>query len=228
MTIPEKAVQWALDTANDASHGYDQANRWGPDYDCSSFVITAYQKAGLPVRENGASYTGNMKSAFLKSGFHVVTDNTLKPGDVLLHEKNHTAMYIGSGQIVQASINEQGKISGGTPGDQTGTEIGVRTYYSYPWDCVLRYGDDADADPVEDVPDDRAVSLPLVRRGDVNGAVLSVQVLLINKWAVSCGIDGADGDFGPNTESAVKAFQRHKGLEQDGIVGPQTWKVLLT
>ena len=221
MTIPEKAVQWALDTANDNAHGYDQANRWGPDYDCSSFVITAYQKAGLPVRENGASYTGNMKSAFLKSGFHVVTDNTLRPGDVLLHEKNHTAMYIGSGQIVQASINEQGKISGGTPGDQTGREIGIQNYYNYPWDCVLRYGD-------AEAPAGEAVTLPTVRRGDVSGAVLSVQILLIRKWAISCGIDGADADFGPNTESAVKAFQTHKGLDPDGIVGPQTWKVLLT
>ena len=33
--IVEEAVQWAIDTANDSSHGYDQGNRWGPDYDCS-------------------------------------------------------------------------------------------------------------------------------------------------------------------------------------------------
>ena len=224
MTIPERAVQWALNIANDNAHGYDQANRWGPDYDCSSFVISAYKAAGVPLT---CTYTGNMKSDMLKHGFRVVTDGTLKAGDVLLNEKHHTALYIGTGKIVQASINERGGIVGGQTGDQTGGEIGVRLYYSYPWDCVLRYGDDADADPVEDVPDDRAVSLPLVQRGDVNGAVLSVQLLLIHKWAISCGIDGADADFGRNTESAVKAFQRHKGLEQDGIVGPLTWAALI-
>ena len=36
MTKTEKAVTWAIEIANDPAHGYDQDNRWGPDYDCSS------------------------------------------------------------------------------------------------------------------------------------------------------------------------------------------------
>lgn len=70
-------------------------------------------------------------------------------------------------------------------------------------------------------------SLPLLKRGDVSGAVLSVQVLLIHKWAVSCGPCGADGEFGPDTERAVKEFQRDHGLDQDGEVGPATWAALI-
>ncbi len=32
-----------------------------------------------------------------------------------------------------------------------------------------------------------------------------------------------DGDFGPKTQAAVKAYQTQRGLTADGIVGDQTW-----
>ena len=44
MTKIEKAVTWALAIANDNTHGYDQQYRWGPDYDCSSLIISAWQQ----------------------------------------------------------------------------------------------------------------------------------------------------------------------------------------
>lgn len=144
----EKAVAWALQIAQDPAHGYDQTHRWGPDYDCSAFLITAWQQAGVPVKTAGATYTGNMAPVFLSCGFEDVTAeinlNTgagLQRGDVLLNVRHHTAMSIGGGQIVHASINESGRATGGKTGDQTGREICVRSYYKYSkgWDRVLRY-----------------------------------------------------------------------------------------
>jgi len=35
-----------------------------------------------------------------------------------------------------------------------------------------------------------------------------------------------DGIFGPRTQNAVIAFQRSRGLVQDGIVGIKTWTAL--
>jgi D-alanyl-D-alanine carboxypeptidase (penicillin-binding protein 5/6) len=37
---------------------------------------------------------------------------------------------------------------------------------------------------------------------------------------------GVDGDFGPETEKAVKAFQTQVGLEATGLVNSDTWKAL--
>jgi hypothetical protein len=37
---------------------------------------------------------------------------------------------------------------------------------------------------------------------------------------------GVDGDFGKNTETAVKKWQKENGLLDDGIVGPKTWTAM--
>lgn len=146
----ENAVKWMIDIANDDTHGYDQDDRWGPDYDCSSFVITGYEQAGIPLKTNGATYTGDMRGIAIDTGFHEVDwgndVNNLVRGDILLNEIHHTAVYIGDGKIVQASANENGTAHGGETGDQTGQEIYIRNYYLYSnggWDCVLRYHDGA-------------------------------------------------------------------------------------
>ena len=167
MTIPEKAVEWAVNIAKDDSHGYDQNNRWGTDYDCSSLVISAYKAAGVPLT---CTFTGNMRSDMLMNGFVTVgidkaTGIGLQPGDVLLNEAHHTAMYIGNGQIVQASINEHGTVTGGTPGDQTGSEIAIRSYYNFPWEMVLRYIRKEEAKPEPEKPEEPGGSY-IVQKGD--------------------------------------------------------------
>jgi peptidoglycan hydrolase-like protein with peptidoglycan-binding domain len=58
-----------------------------------------------------------------------------------------------------------------------------------------------------------ASSEVVVKRGDRGSAVRMIQEEL--------GIT-ADGVFGPQTERAVKRFQRSHNLEPDGIVGPLT------
>ena len=67
----------------------------------------------------------------------------LKRGDVLLNVAHHTAMYCGNGLEVEARINEKGKATGGTPGDQTGKEFMIMAYRNYPGDYVLRYPEES-------------------------------------------------------------------------------------
>lgn len=57
----------------------------------------------------------------------------------------------------------------------------------------------------------------MLRKGDSGESVKQLQGLLkINP----------DGDFGPVTEAAVRAFQTSKALVADGRVGPKTWAAL--
>ncbi len=228
MNVIDKAINWAISIANDNSHGYDQLHRWGPDYDCSSLLISAWQQAGAPVQANGATYTGNMKNVFVKCGFEAIKWSRavgLKRGDVLLNEKHHTAMYIGDGKVVMASINEQGKAVGGRTGDQTGREILTCNYYvpSYGWDYVLRY-------PEQEEVINVSVTLRQIKEGDICVEVGMVQTLL-NKLGY-VGKNGraltVDNDFSPNgnTAYAVANFQKAKGLNPDKVIGPKTYEFL--
>lgn len=139
--IINDAVEWAVSIAKDDSHGYDQANRWGPDYDCSSLLITAYENAGCPVKTNGAVNTSTMLAGFTASGFIAIpykSGMTLMKGDVLLRD-GHTEMYIGDGYNVGAHINELDKTTGGVTGDQNAQEISITLFAnSGSWVTVLR------------------------------------------------------------------------------------------
>lgn len=70
------------------------------------------------------------------------------------------------------------------------------------------------------------VEVKQLKKGDKNAAVKALQMLLIGN-GISCGRYGADGDFGTSTLTAVKTYQKKKGLEQDGVVGQATWNKLL-
>lgn len=146
----ENAVKFMESVANDNSHGYDQQYRWGEygDYDCSSLTITAFQNAGLPLKDYGATYTGNMSNALKKVGFkniiskvNITTGDGLIRGDILLNTYYHVAVYLGNGYLVQSSINEKGTATGGKAGDQTGYEINISRYKNYRrgWNEVWRF-----------------------------------------------------------------------------------------
>lgn len=224
MTIPEKAVEWAVKTANDQSHGYSQSSRWGsPDYDCSSFTISAFRNAGVPIDINRVNYTGNM-SGLLNYGFtdvtkkvNLATGNGLQPGDILWYHKSgtngHVAIYIGNGKIVHARGASYGSTK---PGDQ-GTEIAVAPYYRGSFDHVYRYtggGTVSNPTPATKKRYNVTTTLPIVKYGSVGRAVMV--------WQTIVGVE-SDGEFGKNTKAATIQFQKANGLEQDAEVGSLTW-----
>lgn len=63
----------------------------------------------------------------------------------------------------------------------------------------------------------------IVRQGSDPANVRAVQYLLRARG----GALAADGQYGPQTLAAVRAFQLAQGLTADGIVGPATWPRLV-
>lgn len=78
-------------------------------------------------------------------------------------------------------------------------------------------GGGGEPDDPFDVPiEDR----PMLERGDSGDDVVDLQQMIPRFTGE------VDGDFGPATEDAVIRYQRTRGLEADGIVGPMTWQAL--
>src|SRR5438270_11867572 len=65
--------------------------------------------------------------------------------------------------------------------------------------------------------------MPVLKQGSSGPDVTEMQQKLKD-----LGFDpnGVDGNFGPGTTSALKAFQQSKGLQADGIAGPATLAAL--
>ena len=59
--------------------------------------------------------------------------------------------------------------------------------------------------------------------GSSGAEVKQVQLILQGQ---GYNVGPVDGIYGPQTQTAVQAFQRAKGLLPDGIVGPLTWSAL--
>lgn len=136
----EKAIEWAIATANDDTHGYSMSSRNGPNYDCSSFVSYAFKNAGFSIK--GVPNSSSMISAFSKVGFKSYKKGEVTPrrGDIYVKPGSHVELYLGDGYCAGAHENTDGK-----SGDSKGNEIDIRPLSKCSW-CrnktytyILRY-----------------------------------------------------------------------------------------
>ena len=139
----------AMRMAEDPRFGYSQrppSGRWGPDFDCASFIYYIADAVGYPVGtgKDKVRFTGTMVEDFKDAGFQIlpfanVGLGELEVGDILVNLALHAEVYVGEGQTVGAQSSETGGYVG-TAGDQTGEEIKKQPAYIYEkgWDYVLR------------------------------------------------------------------------------------------
>ncbi|MEV0663565.1 peptidoglycan-binding protein [Actinomadura luteofluorescens] len=142
--------------------------------------------------------------------------NAAKPGDIVFYD------WGGTGSI--DAIDHTGVVEFPLGGGR------VQTIEGNTDDAVKRriraagviagYGRPAYIDWTESM----VKNLPTLARGANGEDVQTVQGLLLARSHPEISINGM---FDAKTEEAVKAVQRWGGVEDDGIVGPMTWPVLL-
>lgn len=118
------ANDYMYNLVTDKKHGYSQSNRYGPDYDCSSSIMSSLKHGGkfdVPVK--GVN-TASMKKYLEKIGYKVVS-NSEKPqkNDIKLRPATskrggHVVMFRSSTMVMEFSSSRGHK----EKGDQTGTE----------------------------------------------------------------------------------------------------------
>lgn len=91
--------------------------------DCSAGVIANTKAVGFllnidALKNINATYTGNMREAYRKAGFVVLTESKyllktdyLLPGDILLNDQHHTATNITYGTKINTTQSKNGSVS---------------------------------------------------------------------------------------------------------------------
>lgn len=139
----DKAIQRAIDTANNQNLWYHWWSKWNWSYDCSWFVTTAFKNAWFDVPISG---TTTMQENFKKAWFEWIPYKDIKNNKISLRRwdillkwhgvdwQRHTEIYLWNWEFVWAH---------GSKGRKKKDQISVTKsdYYmnKYPREWVLRY-----------------------------------------------------------------------------------------
>lgn len=186
-------------------------------FDCRGLTYMACKEAGLTISSVGATTQYNSNTWIEKGAIVKMPANTpcivFKQSATNKNTMQHTGFNLGDGYCVDCR------------GHATGTV--KRLLSSYPWThYAIPKGayDEADAPIVVNQVDTSGTRATL-RKGSKGDDVKTLQETLLS-LGYSLPKHGADGDFGSETETAVKEFQRVNGLTVDGICGCATWAKL--
>ena len=130
---------------------------------------------------------------------------------LVVWSSGHIGVYVGNGEVIEARGYRYGVVR---------TRLNARGWKK--WGrlpaAMLNYDEPApEAKP--DVQDVGKLGHRLLKRGSEGEDVRTLQQLLA-ELGYDLGSHSDDGDFGADTEGAVKNFQADHGLEVDGKYGP--------
>lgn len=182
-------------------------------HDCAQLTRHAARAAGLTLPSGATSQwvTGNWADEGLVA--NMPRDEVCMVYRQADGKMQHTGVYTGDGMVVDARGHAYGVV-------QNKLEAYAWTHYAILPGMDGEIGED----PGPVVPE--ITFRPTLRKNDAGNAVMTAQWLLM-AHGYALPRYGTDGKYGDETIAAVKAFQRDKGLDVDGVVGPKTWAALL-
>ena len=213
-----------IDAATADTFGFDcicfiKALLWGWKGDASkSYGGAEYQANGVPDIND---------AQMLKVCTDISEDfSKIQVGEYLWTD-GHCGIYVGNGKAVEATYRWDDGVQETTVYNITGDVGGKGRFWKKHGKLpYITYEVEEEPEKVEISNGDYTLAFNYLRKGDKGEGVKAVQILLIGR-GYSCGGTGADGDFGGNTEKAVRAFQTDCEIEVDGIVGADTMSRLL-
>ena len=192
---------------------------------CATFVSAVSIACGLTdIMPTECSCT-KMIELYKKLGCWQESDSYVpSPGDLIMYDWEDNGKGDNTGQPnhvgIVASVNGTSLIIiEGNKGEAVAYRaMTVNGKYIRGY-CVPNYAKNT---PTA-APTTVSVKVPSLKKNATGGAVRALQAILSAKGHSTT----VDGSFGPQTESAVKAYQKAKKLTVDGVCGQQTWTSLL-
>lgn len=199
---------------------------------CATFVSAVAVKLGYTDIIPTECSCNKMIELLKGLGAWVESDSrTPAPGDLIFYDWQDSGSGDNTGRSDHVGIVE--KVSSGkiTIIEGNYSQSVKRRTLAVNGKYIRGYGVpkyDAEVKPAEntDFKEVCAVEIKVLNKGAKGNSVNAMQILLIG-YGYSCGSSGADGDFGSNTDKALRAFQKSNGLVVDGCCGPKTWAKLL-
>jgi hypothetical protein len=193
--------------------------------DCSGLFVWVFRQFDLQM----SHISSNIYISYCTSTKGKLTaelKQTIRPGSaVFTGEKAgkhpHVGLYIGNNTVIEAKGTIAGVVTSNLT-DKKWTFYGELKNVDYNNSEIQNSSTPADSGT--GFPENPGWH-PTIRRGSKGQDVIDMQTMLY-KLGYGLGADGIDGDYGRNTEKAVKEFQSDNKLTVDGVCGPMTWDAL--
>ena len=228
--VQQKAKQlpkWYTPTRKGMLYGLLEESFFGFDCICLVKAILWGWNGNLKDVNGGAKYCSNgvpdvTEDGMLNRCIDISSDfSNIEIGEYLWTD-GHCGVYIGDGLAVECTTKWDNCV-------QITAVHNIAEKQGYNGRKWRRHGKLPYVEYVvekEDQKETKTVSIELstLKKGSKNEEVKTVQRIL---KSIGYYKGSLDGDFGNRTIEAVEAFQAEAGIAIDGIVGKDTWSVLL-